>query len=142
MQSSIFPGMTSMHTLEVDDSAVANPLRAGAVVPTTLAVAFVEWACGEAVRPYLDAGERSVGTRIVLEHDAARLVGPRITAQVELIEICGRTLRFKVVAQDALKVIGRGVLERLVIDDSEDAARRGDDFVTGWADGGMAEART
>lgn len=122
MQTSIFPGLTYTHSLDIDDSrrrARTSPSRSSAtppVVATGLAVAFVEWACDEALRPYLDAGERSVGTRIAFEQSAAP-VGSRVTAEVELIEIKGRKLRFKVTAQDELKEIGRGVHERVVVRD-------------------------
>jgi fluoroacetyl-CoA thioesterase len=126
MQISIFPGLTYTHSLEIDPARQRTPRSSfhsnetPPGVATGLAVAFVEWACDEAVRPYLDAGERSVGTRIAYEQCAAP-VGSRVTAEVELIEVKGRKLRFKVTAQDELKEIGRGVHERVVVRDGSPA---------------------
>jgi fluoroacetyl-CoA thioesterase len=39
--------------------------------------ALVEWTCVAAVAPYLDAGERKVGTRIEMNHLAATPIGRR-----------------------------------------------------------------
>jgi fluoroacetyl-CoA thioesterase len=118
MQSTIFTGMRYMQTVDLHDSAMTPSYP----IPTATAVAFVEWICGEAVLPYLDAGERSVGTRIAFENDAAAPIGP-IEAHVELIEIEGRKLRFKIIAHDAEKVIGRGFNERLIVDGQTEARR-------------------
>lgn len=115
MRASIFPGMTYTHMLDVGDPALMSRPGAERAIPTAMAVAFVEWACAEAIHPYLDAGERSVGTRIAFEHEDMAPVGP-ISAHVELIEIEGRKLRFKVVAEDANRIIGRGLHERVVVD--------------------------
>jgi fluoroacetyl-CoA thioesterase len=114
MQASIFPGLTYTHMLDVRDPALMRRAGADRPIPTTLAVAFVEWACAEAVQPYLEAGECSIGTRIAFEHEDTAPVGP-ISAHVELIEIKGRKLRFKVVAEDANHVVGRGLHERVVV---------------------------
>jgi fluoroacetyl-CoA thioesterase len=123
MQASIFPGLTFTQTLDVEDRPRAGHPGATATVPTSMAVAFVEWACGEALQPYLDDGERSVGTRIAFEHEAIAPVGP-ISAHVELIGIEGRRLRFKVIAEDSERIIGRGLHERMVVDADVSLRRR------------------
>jgi fluoroacetyl-CoA thioesterase len=106
--------MTYTHTLDVGEPAFASRPGAERAIPTAMAVAIVEWACAEAIQPYLDAGERSIGARIAFEHEDMAPVGP-ISAHVELIEIKGRKLRFKVIAEDANRIIGRGVHERVVV---------------------------
>jgi fluoroacetyl-CoA thioesterase len=118
MRTSLFQGLTYTQTLDLDERTLTGHRGADRPIPTTFAVAFVEWACGEAVMPYLDAGERSIGTRIAFEHEAIAPVG-QILAHVELVEIEGKRLRFKIVAQDATQVIGRGLHERLVVEESE-----------------------
>jgi fluoroacetyl-CoA thioesterase len=106
--------MTYTHVLDVSAPAFASRPGAERAIPTAMAVAFVEWACAEAIQPYLDAGERSIGARIAFEHEDMAPVGP-ISAHVELMEVKGRKLRFKVIAQDANRIIGRGVHERMVV---------------------------
>jgi predicted thioesterase len=116
MRPSIFQGMTYTQTFDPELGDRNGHFDPAAPMPAAMAVAFVEWACAEAVRPYLDAGERSIGTRIALDHQSTSLEGP-IEANVELIQIEGRKLRFKVIALDAHKVIGRGLHERVIIDE-------------------------
>lgn len=124
MRASIFPGLSYTHTLDVRDPALMSGAGAKRPIPTALVVAFVEWACAEAVQPYLDAGECSIGTRIAFEHEDMAPVGP-ISAYVELIEVKGRKLRFRVVAEDANRVIGRGLHERVVVDAARSRQRKG-----------------
>lgn len=79
-------------------------------------VAFVEWTCIEALRPYLDEGERTVGTHVDMSHLAATPVGMKVVATVELVAVEGRKLRFKVECRDEEDVIGAGFHERAIID--------------------------
>ena len=41
------------------------------VFATAFLVGFMEWACMEALRPYLEEGERTLGTMINITHQAA-----------------------------------------------------------------------
>ncbi len=59
-------------------------------------IAFVEWTCVAALAPYLAPHQRTVGTRVEMTHSAATPIGMNVTAEIELIEINGRRLRFKV----------------------------------------------
>ena len=118
------PGLTHTATLMVDASLtvpqVSPRLAAFADMPpvfaTAFLVAFVEATCIEAIRPYLDAGQHSVGTHVGLSHNAATPVGMQVTARVELVAVEGRRLRFKVACRDEVDVIGEGHHERFVID--------------------------
>lgn len=85
------------------------------VFATAFMVGFVEWACIEAIRPLLNPGEQTVGTHIDISHSAATPVGMLVSAQVELTEVRGRRLRFRVFCRDEAGVIGQGVHERCVI---------------------------
>ena len=121
MQTTVFPGLTFTYSLEIERELNA-PCRdgdgtsnAGApIVATGLAVAFVEWACNEALRPYLDPGETTAGTRIAFQQSGEPAVGARVTAHVELIEIRGRKFRFQVAARDEFGIIGQGLHERVL----------------------------
>jgi len=86
-------------------------------------VGFIEWVCMEALRPHLEAGERTVGTHIDVSHIAATPVGMTVTAEVELVEIQGRKLRFKVSCRDDVDLIGDGFHERTVIDNAKFVTR-------------------
>jgi len=66
--------------------------------------------------PYLDANQRTVGTRVEMTHTAATPIGMNVIAEVELVSTNGRTLRFKVACRDDKEPIGDGFHERTVID--------------------------
>ncbi len=124
MHSALFPGLTHMQTLHVDESLTVPSISKSftgfrdmpPVFATAFMVGFIEWACVEALRPYLDSGEHSVGTHIDVSHAAATPVGMRVTATVQLIAVDGRKLRFKVSARDEFDLIGEGYHDRVVID--------------------------
>lgn len=86
------------------------------VFATAYMVGFVEWTCVEALRPYLGAHQRTVGTHVDMSHAAATPVGMRVSATVELVSVEGRKLRFKVECRDEVDVIGSGFHERAIID--------------------------
>lgn len=79
----------------------------------------MELTCADAVKPYLEAGEATLGTRVEMGHLAATPLGMKVTAEVELIEVKGRMLRFKVSCRDERDVIGEGFHERGVINSAK-----------------------
>lgn len=93
------------------------------VFATAFMVALVEWACIEAIRPLLNSGEQTVGTHIDISHSAATPVGMLVSAEVELTEVRGRKLRFRVFCRDEAGVIGQGIHERTVIEPEAFMAR-------------------
>lgn len=125
------PGLRHSATLTVGE-ALAVPAQARLFDPATemppvLAtanmIAFVEWTCVWALAPYLAPGQRTVGTRVDMTHSAATPIGMRVTAEVELIAIDGRALRFRVACRDEREPIGEGFHERTVIDNARFMAR-------------------
>ena len=86
------------------------------VLATMAMIGFVESTCLEALRPYLAAHQKTVGTHVDMSHVAATPVGFTVTAEVELIAVEGRKLRFKVACRDDADVIGSGFHERAIID--------------------------
>lgn len=86
------------------------------VFATAFMVGFVEWTCVEALRDHLAAGQKTVGTHIDVSHVAATPVGMTVTAEVELVEVDGRTLRFRVSCRDEAGLIGEGFHERAIVD--------------------------
>lgn len=96
---------------EVGDLADMPP-----VLATACMVAFIETTCVAALRPVLDAAQRTVGTRVDVDHRAATPIGMQVTADVELIAVEGRRLRFRVACRDEVETIGEGHHERAIID--------------------------
>lgn len=87
-----------------------------AVFATAMMVGFMEQTCIEALRPYLDDGQRTVGTHVDISHVAATPVGMVVQARVELVEVHGKALAFKVTCSDAAGLIGEGMHRRAIID--------------------------
>jgi fluoroacetyl-CoA thioesterase len=124
MSTALVPGITHTLSLEVNDrllvTAFTPHFSALADLPpvfaTAFMVGFMEWACIEALKPYLLDGENTVGTHVYLSHVAPTPMGMKVTAQVELVEVKGRTFRFRVDCYDECDLIGSGFHERTVID--------------------------
>jgi fluoroacetyl-CoA thioesterase len=93
------------------------------VFATANMIALVEWICVAALAPYLAPHQRTVGTRVEISHSAATPVGMQVTADVELVEIDGRRLHFKVRCRDEAEPIGKGFHERIIIDHDRFMAR-------------------
>ena len=118
------PGLKHSESLRVSE-AMAVPAQGrllgfGQEMPPVFAtanmIAFVEWTCVAALAPYIGREQRTVGTRVEMTHMAATPIGMTVTADVELIEIDGRRLRFKVACRDEVEPIGTGFHERMIVE--------------------------
>jgi len=131
MRPDLKPGLQHIQHIRVGEPltvpalsyAFASFVDMPAVFATAMMVAFIEWACLEALRPYLDEGENTVGTHMDVSHVAATPIGMTVTAQVELVQIQGRKLRFKVSCRDDVDLIGEGFHERFIIEGAKFAVR-------------------
>jgi len=85
------------------------------VFATGFMVGFIEWACMEALVPYLEPEERSVGTMINVTHTAATPPGMEVTAEVRCLEVNGKRTVWEVEVRDEVDVIGKGTHERFTI---------------------------
>ncbi|HZQ14588.1 MAG TPA: thioesterase family protein [Pseudolabrys sp.] len=85
------------------------------VFATGFMIVLMEWACADLMAPHLDDGEGSLGTHVDVSHLAATLPGQTVTVDVELAEVKGRKLVFKVRAHDGIDLIGEGRHERVVV---------------------------
>ena len=118
------PGLRHRATIRVGEElsvpAAAGLFGSAAEMPPVFAtaqmIAFVEWTCVAALAPCLSPEQRSVGTRVDMTHLAATPIGMSVTAEVELVEIDGRRLCFKVSCRDEADLIGEGFHERAIID--------------------------
>src|SRR5262245_16961776 len=84
-----------------------------AVLSTPVMIMAMENAALNAIKPYFDAGESAVGTRVDVHHVAATAVNRRIVA---FAEVTGRQVEFRVRAMDGSEGIGHGTHGRVVID--------------------------
>jgi fluoroacetyl-CoA thioesterase len=117
-------GLTFRKTVVVDRNLTVPALAAGVgdlsdmppVFATAYLVAFVEATCIDALKPHLAAHQRTVGIHVNLSHTAATPVGMQVTAEVELVAVEGRRLRFKVECRDEVETIGSGLHDRAIID--------------------------
>jgi fluoroacetyl-CoA thioesterase len=93
------------------------------VLATPVMIMAMENAALNAIKPYFDAGETAVGTRVDVSHLAATPVGRRIVAHAEVTGTNGRQIEFRVNAMDGGEEIGRGTHGRVVIDFAKFAER-------------------
>src|SRR5229473_8144446 len=125
------PGLRHSATIRVTEQltvpASGRLLGAAAEMPPVFAtaqmIAFVEWTCVAALAPYLAPQQRTVGTRVEMTPSAATPIGMQVTAEIELVEIDGRRLRFKVSCHDEAEPIADGFHERTIIDNDRFMAR-------------------
>ncbi len=118
------PGLRYQQTLRVDKQltvpALASAFTGFADMPPVLATAylvgFVEWTCIEALRPFLMPSQRSLGVHVDLSHSAPTTVGMTLTADVTLLAVQGRHLRFAVRCHDDAGPVCEGHHERVLVD--------------------------
>ena len=74
------------------------------------------WPCLEALKPHLDDGEGSLGVHIDVDHRTATPPGMEVAAEVEVTEVDGRKIGFKVTVRDEVEVIAKGAHKRFIVD--------------------------
>jgi len=104
------------------------------VLSTPVMIMAMENAALNAIKPFFEAGETAVGTRVDVSHLAATPVGRRIVASAEVTSIAGRHIEFRVHAMDGTEEIGRGMHGRVVIDLAPFSERMAAKFPGGTSD--------
>ncbi|MDR3589730.1 MAG: thioesterase family protein [Negativicutes bacterium] len=117
MSQGLMAGITGEATVKVTPENTADKMgNAGAMVfATPMLVALLEQAAIAATKPYLTAGEGTVGTKVDIAHLAATPVGMTVRATAKLVEIAGKKLVFEVEAFDDREKVGQGRHERYII---------------------------
>ena len=88
----------------------------GAIVFCTPSmINLMEHAAREALHPYLDDSEESVGVNVVVEHLAATPINAIVRAEARVTAMEGRLVDFEIAAFDQLEQIGRGTHRRAII---------------------------
>jgi fluoroacetyl-CoA thioesterase len=85
------------------------------VLATGWMVIMMERAAMDAMRPFLEPGESSVGVAMNIGHVAATPPKHVVHATAEMVKAEGRRFEFKVSARDETEVIGSGTHQRVVI---------------------------
>ncbi|HED12835.1 MAG TPA: LysR family transcriptional regulator [Gammaproteobacteria bacterium] len=83
----------------------------------------IENCCRDLLLEHLHEGEDSVGTRVVLDHTGATLLGMQVQVAVSITEINRRQIGFDFIARDSVEEIARGSHNRFVIDKAKTASR-------------------
>jgi len=117
LSDKIRPGLTGTAEIVVGTRDTAPHVGSGkiGVLATPIMVNLMEAAALQAVEKFMPPGHQTVGTHLDVKHFAATPIGLRVIAHAELVKVEGRTLTFRIRAQDEHEPIGDGVHERLVI---------------------------
>ena len=119
-------GAKGSFSLVVSPEHLANRFK-DAMLPPVLAtpvmIMVMENAALNALKPYLDASESALGTRVDVRHVAATPVGRCVKAEAEVTNVDGRRIEFTIQATDGTEVIGTGSHERQIIDLAKFAER-------------------
>src|SRR5271154_3490137 len=103
-------------TVEMRHTMSAHHSQLPPVYSTPDMIRLMETASFQALQPYCDDGEITVGTSIHVEHRAASGIGTRIVAEAELESFDGRFYVMRVRAHDGTQEIGTGTVGRAVVD--------------------------
>jgi len=117
MSPQLKQGLVGRAALVVAEDHTAPRVGSGRVhvLATPVMINLIEAAALAAIEHLLAAGHQSLGTVLNVRHVAATPVGMRVEATAEVIEIDGRTIRFRVEARDEKELIGDGTHERVVV---------------------------
>ncbi len=110
-------GMTGTAELVVGEQHTAPRIGSGRirVLATPVMINLIEAAALAAVEQSLPEEHQSLGTRLNVSHIAATPVGMRVRATAEVVKVEGRTIHFRVRAEDERELIGEGTHERVVV---------------------------
>jgi fluoroacetyl-CoA thioesterase len=86
-------------------------------------IGLMEVAAFNALLPFCEPGEISVGTAINIEHRAPTTIGARVKAEAVLELASGRFFVFRVTAHNGVEEIGRGTVTRTFVNPAKVAER-------------------
>ena len=112
-------GARGSFSLVVTPEHLANRFKDATLPPvlaTPVMIMMMENAALNAIKPYLEAGESAVGTRVDVRHLAATPAGRTVTADAEVTRVAGRQIAFRIEAADGVQPIGTGSHERMLIE--------------------------
>jgi predicted thioesterase len=115
--TAIRPGLMGTADLIVGPEHTAPRVGSGriAVLATPVMINVIEAAALAAIEHLLPAGYQSLGTHLDVRHIAATPVGMKVKGHAEVVNVEGRTVRFRVEAHDEKELIGDGTHERVIV---------------------------
>jgi predicted thioesterase len=117
LQLNLPAGLVGTAELVVGEHHTAPRVGSGRirVLATPVMINLIEAAALAAVEQSLPEEHQSLGTRLDISHVAATPVGMRVRATAEVVRVEGRTIHFRVRAEDERELIGEGTHERVVV---------------------------
>ena len=117
LQLNLPAGLTGTAEMVVGEQHTAPRVGSGRirVLATPVMINLIEAAALAAVEQSLPEQHQSLGTRLDISHVAATPVGMRVRATAEVVRVDGRTIHFRVRAEDEHDLIGEGTHERMVV---------------------------
>jgi predicted thioesterase len=114
----IEPGLQGQVSIQVTPATFASSYgNAGIDVLATLYIlAAFEQAAGQAVLPFLEPGQATVGTHLSMDHFAPTPEGMTAVITATLEEVDGRRLSYAVEVRDELEVVGKGRHVRYIVE--------------------------
>ena len=85
------------------------------VFATPSMIMLMEQSAREALRPFLEEAEESVGVEVQVEHTGAAVLGSTVRAVAKVVQIDGRRVAFEVQAYAGDREIGHGKHRRAVV---------------------------
>ena len=120
MKNTLKLGLSFSKSILVDESRCIGFMgKEGMVYATPKMVSDVEYACRDWLLEHLDAGEDSVGARVVIDHLAATPMGLQVSIDVKILEIEKRRVTFEFSVKDPIEECGRGTHVRFVVDNAK-----------------------
>ena len=105
----------AQETVEFEHTLTSRRPELPPVYSTPDMIRLMEVAAFQALQPYCEGDEITVGTSINIEHRAASGIGARIKAVAELESFDGRFYTLRVSVRDDIQEIGRGTVGRAVV---------------------------
>jgi fluoroacetyl-CoA thioesterase len=102
-------------TVEFKHTLTAYHPELPPVYSTPDMIRLMETAAFNALQPYCEGDEITVGTSINVEHRVASGIGARIRAEAVLESFDGRFYIVRVTARDDVQEIGQGTVSRAVV---------------------------
>lgn len=104
-------------SISVDESVLACTVGSGSlhVFSTPMLAAVMEKAACEALKPFLEGDETTVGTFLSISHTAATPPGMTVTARAEVTAVRGREICFSITARDDAGEVGTAEHRRFLV---------------------------
>lgn len=102
-------------TVEFKHTLTAHHPELPPVYSTPDMIRLMETAAFQALHPYCEGDEITVGTSINIQHRAASGIGAHIQAEAMLESFDGRFYTLRVTARDEVQEIGHGTVGRAVV---------------------------